>query len=72
MKTFSDMFLFDGSDHYIFFEDITITWGQESVNVSPNVPCFNGMRRVHWEYTIIRAMNSVFTRQADRRRSMRI
>jgi hypothetical protein len=35
MKTFSDMFLFDGSDHYIFFEDITITWGQESVNVSP-------------------------------------
>lgn len=35
MRTFADMFLFDGSDHYIFFEDITISWGQESVRVSP-------------------------------------
>lgn len=35
MKTFADMFLFDGSDGYIFFEAITIKWGKESVAVSP-------------------------------------
>lgn len=31
----SDFFLFDGKDRYIFFEPIAITWGNQSVTISP-------------------------------------
>lgn len=34
-KTYQDIILFDGTDTYIFFDQVTLTWGENEITLSP-------------------------------------